>query len=139
MVSNKTGQKAKNKKPTTSRKNAKYPNLNPKYNLKSRREEIEDVESYLKQLNEEEKAWMNKFMGEYVGASLDFKNLENNLHNTKELKKSCTDRNNARNRDIQSRAANVGLLDSIEEVTDKEFKTLIPHNSYEVEKKVPKT
>ena len=43
-------------------------------------------------------------MGEWTNADLDFKNLKNNLHNTKELKKSCTDRNNARNRDIFSRA-----------------------------------
>ena len=116
------------------RKKSKYPNLNPKLNLSSRKEEVEDVASYVDQLNDEEKTWLNKFMGEYVGASLDFKNLENNLHNTQELKKSCTDRNNARNRCIHSRAKTSGMLKSTEDLQNKELNTLIPENSFEVKK-----
>ena len=62
---------------------------------------------------------MNKFMGEWCNADLDYKNLKNNLHNTPELKKACTDRNNARNRDIYSRARASGNLVGI---TDLEIK-----------------
>lgn len=76
----------------------KYAGLDPLYAPKIRRELL-DID-YFDQLTEEEKEWMNKFLEEYVGADLDFKNLKNNLHNTKKLKKDCTDRNNSRNRDM---------------------------------------
>lgn len=103
------------KKPQSKRKSQKYPNLDPSVNLRTRWEEVNDIASYAHKLSPEEKEWANKFVGEYVHAALDYDNLENNLHNTKELKKSCTDRNNARNRDIFTRArasgSLVGLLD----------------------------
>lgn len=98
---------AKKKKPSR-RDNTKYPMFDPSLSPKVRREYM-DVD-YIDKLSEEptiempdgsiisEKEWLHKFLSERDGASLDFKNLENNLHNTKELKKDCTDRNNARNR-----------------------------------------
>lgn len=59
-------------------------------------------------------------MGEYVGAKLNKKTTAN-LHNSKELKKSCYDRNNSRNRDIYSRSkARDGLTD-IEELKTKQL------------------
>ncbi len=79
---------------------------------------------YVAKLNAEEKAWMNKFMGEYVGAKLKKKD-SGNLHNSKELKKSCYDRNNSRNRDIYARSkARDGLTD-IEELKKKQLESEI--------------
>ena len=72
----------------------KYPYLEPEACLKSRLEETIDVSSYKDQLNDEEKAWMNQFMKEYVNA--DTTNSE--FHNTSEERKIVYDRNNARNR-----------------------------------------
>lgn len=71
---------------------------------------------YLNKLSEEEKKWLNAFTEEYINASLDSKNLENNLHNTEELKKDCYRRNNARNRDILTRAKASGSFISIDEM-----------------------
>jgi len=78
--------------------------------MSRRKEDVEDINEYMHLLNDEEKAWMAKFMKEYNNAMLDTKNLKNNLHNTQELKKSCTDRNNARNRCIYSREKAKGML-----------------------------
>jgi hypothetical protein len=107
---------AKDAKEQKKRKKTKYPNLDPSLNLKTRWEEVYDVAQYANKLSDKDKKWLNKFMGEYVNANLDVKNLEKNLHNTQELKKSCQDRNNARNRDIYTRAKASGNLDGMEEV-----------------------
>lgn len=96
------------KKKKTPRDKVKYPALNPQYSPKVRKEFI-DMD-YIDQLSDQEKEWLNKFVNEYVGASLDYKNLENNLHNTKKLKKDCTDRNNARNRCMYGIAKANGLV-----------------------------
>lgn len=96
------------KKKKTTRSGIKYASIDPLYNPKIRREYI-DID-YFDQLSDEkniklpngemisEKEYINKFFGEFTGANLDFKNLENNLHNTPDLKKDCTDRNNSQNR-----------------------------------------
>lgn len=84
------------------RAKAKYPALRPELNLKSRYELIDY--DYLDELSEEDKRWLNKFTEEYVNASLNSKELDKNLHNTEDLKKDCYRRNNARNRDILTRA-----------------------------------
>lgn len=70
---------------------------------------------YTSKLSDKDKAWLNKFTEEYVNANLDYKNLKNNLHNTQELKKDCTDRNNARNRCILTRAKASGNYIDIED------------------------
>lgn len=75
-----------------------HASLNPSDNMSRRLEDIEDVQQYVHKLSPEEKLWMAKFMNEYNNARLDYADLSNNLHNTPELKKACTDRNNARNR-----------------------------------------
>jgi hypothetical protein len=106
----------KQKVSTKKRRQSNHPNLDPGLNLRSRWEEVYDVASYANKLPADAKDWLNKFMGEYVNANLDVENLENNLHNTKELKKSCQDRNNARNRDIYSRANASGNLIGLDEL-----------------------
>lgn len=100
---------AKNKREKT-----KYPALKPELNLKSRYELIDY--DYIDKLKEEDKAWLNKFTEEYVNASLDSKNLKNNFHNTDQLKKDCYRRNNARNRDILTRAKASGSYISTDEL-----------------------
>lgn len=59
---------------------------------------------------------MNKFTEEYVNASLDSENLDKNFHNTDQLKKDCYRRNNARNRDILTRAKASGNHISTDEL-----------------------
>lgn len=90
------------------RNQIKHPALRPEYNPRNRAELI-DMD-YLSELSQEELAWLNKFMEEYNGANMNFKNLKKNLHNNKRLKKDCTDRVNARNRDLFSIAKINGLL-----------------------------
>lgn len=48
---------------------------------------------------------------------MDPKNLKKNLHNTKELKKDCYDRNNARNRCILTQQRAQGKIEYTEENT----------------------
>ncbi len=100
----------------TRRDQIKYPAFDLAYSPKIRRELI-DMD-YLDQLSGEEKEWVHKFIEEYVGADLDYKNLKKNLHNTKKLKKDCTDRNNARNRDMLGFAKANGLTVSDDQLYD---------------------
>jgi len=103
--------------PKKNRRNAnKFAAVKPELNLRIRREEIEDVAEYFNTLPQEAKVWMNKFMEEYVVDKLDRDDLSKNLHNTKELKKSCDARNNARNKDILSRDKANGLINYIEDM-----------------------
>lgn len=101
--------KKKNKRNST-----KFPGLDPAVNLKTRIDQL-DMD-YINKLSEKDKKWLNKFCNEYVHASLDSKNLKKNLHNTKELKKDCYDRNNARNRDVYTKAKASGNLAYSEDV-----------------------
>jgi len=95
-------------------------------NMSRRREDVEDVNQYIDQLNTEERLWMAKFMTEYNNAALDYKDLSNNLHNTPELKKACTDRNNARNRCIYTREKAKGMLNYAG--SDSELEAFIHEN-----------
>ena len=96
----------------SKRSKTKYPALRPELNLKTRYELIDY--DYIDKLSEDEKEWLNKFTEEYVNASLDTKNLQNNFHNTEQLKKDCYSRNNARYRDILTRAKACGNYISID-------------------------
>ena len=96
------------------RSETKHPALKPELNLKSRYELIDY--DYIKKLSEEEKDWLNKFTEEYVNASINTEDLSKNLHNTDELKKDCYKRNNARNRDILTKAKISGNHVSIDEM-----------------------
>ena len=73
----------------TKRGSYKYPNLKRSLNTKLRRDYLDNVyyvdgvkkgdEQVIRPLNDSEKEWLNKFNGEYYGASFD-KNDDNNLH-----------------------------------------------------------
>lgn len=81
------------------RSNFEFPCLEPSVALHSRREAVEDVASYAHKLNKEDKAWLNQFMKEYNEASVGSEeNPTGVFHTSKEDRKLCTDRNNARNR-----------------------------------------
>lgn len=86
---------------------------------KVRREFLD--QDYLKTLNDKELAWLSKFMGEYYGANLDFKNLRKNIHRTKKLKKECTDRNNRQNNDLFGVANVTGLMNPISAYSEQEY------------------
>jgi len=61
---------------------------------------------------------MNRFLEEWVGAN--FNHGGEILHSTKEAKKLCYDRNNARNRDIYSRKKTQGKLIVFSELSGNE-------------------
>jgi hypothetical protein len=93
---------AKKKKRKSRREKAKHPDLDKKYNLKTRQDLLDY--DYLDKLDKKSLDWLNKFNKEFVVASLDTENPKKNLHKNKKLIKDCFDRNNARNRDILTRA-----------------------------------
>lgn len=93
---------SKKKKRKTRRESIKNPDLDKKYNLKTRQDLLDY--DYLDKLDKKTLAWLNKFNKEYVVASLDVKNPKKNLHKTKKLIKDCFDKNNSRNRDVLTRA-----------------------------------
>lgn len=101
--------KRKKEEKINKRNSAKFPSLKPKYNLITRQEEIQDIASYVHKLNDKEKAWMAKFVDEYVNASFSDKPL----HKTKEKQRELYNRNNIRNRDIFTKAKASGKLDYI--------------------------
>lgn len=99
-----------------SRKDIKYPALDPKYNLKTRFEEIEDMASYMDQLNEEEKAWLNAFSNEEVCANFNHSGPKLNDVTDAATRSRIYNRNNARNRCIFSQELAQGTLNYIEEL-----------------------
>lgn len=95
----------------TQRNQNKYPGLDPNFNLKIRRELID--QDYIHKLNEAEKDWLNRFNEEYVSANFthEGKRIHPKKTRTKKVRttgekrkidiyrKDCEDKNNARNRD----------------------------------------
>lgn len=95
----------------------KFPYLEPSVAMLKRREEVEDVASYVHKLTEDEKAWMNQFMKEYNDAATK----DAIFHRTAEERKICNDKNNARNRCWYTEEAAANRLNLVE-------------NEYELEK-----
>lgn len=69
-----------------NRKKSKYPGLNPKVNTRKRQHLID--QDYVDKLNDEEKAWLNKFNEETISASFKKKDgkFSGNLHKKRSLK-----------------------------------------------------
>jgi hypothetical protein len=88
------------------REKTKFAALDPKFNLKTRRD-LNDYD-YLDKLNDDEKKWLNQFQEEFVNAS--FKKGKRKLHRTKAMRKTVYDSNNARNRDILTKHKAAGGL-----------------------------
>lgn len=115
------------------RAKTKYPALKPELNLKTRYELIDY--DYIDRLSDTDKKWLNQFTEEYVNANLDRNNLSNNFHNNIELKKDCDRRNNARNRDILTRAKASGNHVSTDELLMNK-KSLKINSEYNLFKKI---
>lgn len=98
------------------RSKVKHPNLKKNYILRNRKEYTDY--DYVDTLSEQDKAYLDKFSGEFYGASFkrDKKSgkYKGNLHKTKSQKKECYDANNARNRCDYSRAKTFEMLRPIE-------------------------
>ena len=109
----------------TKRDQVKYKNLDKSVNLKTRQDLIDY--DYLHKLSPKELEWLDKFTGEWAGASLDTENPRRNLHKTKKLRKDCYDRNNARNRDVLTRSNATKRTKTLED---------IKKNTIEVEEKL---
>lgn len=105
-----TGKKIKKK---NRRELATNPNLDPKYNLKSRTKLLD--QDYLHKLNSKELAWLNKFNAEYINAGKELKKENKPFHRTKKLRKDCYDRNNSRNRDILTKQEAMGTIQNIDD------------------------
>jgi hypothetical protein len=84
-------------------------NTNRTYMPRVRKELVDS--DYLKDLPPKERAYMDKFLGEYYGANLNFKEPRKNLHKSKARRKDCTDRNNKQNNDLYGVTNANGLLD----------------------------
>lgn len=107
-------------KKSTRRDKYKYRNVEPSVNLKSRQDDIQDVQSYFNTLSDADKEWMNKFMGEYNNASGVADDDTSAIHNTQELRKACRDRNNQRNSDVYTREKARNNLKYVEKNEDFE-------------------
>lgn len=112
--------KKKAKKKNNVRARTKFSALKPHLNLRTRYEEIKDVLSYVDQLNEKEKEFLNSFVSEYVNA--DFKHGGKILHKSKKKRKICTDRNNARNRCELTKARASGNINSLSDLNQEDEK-----------------
>lgn len=112
------------KKEPSKKKNKRssflYPAVEPRVNLKTRQEEIEDVKSYFHKLTPEEKEWMNAFMEEENNAN--FNHSGPKLNKSREDKKRIYNKNNARNRCIFTREKAQDKLSYVERVEDLEKK-----------------
>lgn len=88
-----------NNKGKSKRADYEFPCLEPSVALARRKDAVEDVASYVNQLNHSEKVWMNQFMKEYNEASVGSEEVPTGtFHITKKDRKLCTDMNNSRNR-----------------------------------------
>jgi hypothetical protein len=104
------------KKPKTGRSSVKYPALEPRYNLRTRQEEIADLASYKDKLNDEEKAWLNAFANEEICANFNHKGPKLNDETDPKVRSRIYTRNNERNRCIFTRETAQGALNSLEEL-----------------------
>jgi len=90
------------KKKQSRRSKLKHPELDPRFALKTRADLLD--QDYYHKLSDSELDWINKFNKESVSASFDAENPGRNLHKSRKARKECYDRNNARNRDILTKA-----------------------------------
>jgi uncharacterized protein (DUF3084 family) len=104
------------------RDRVKYPYLHPNLNLKSRQEEIEDIwNEYGKQLSDQDKAWLNKFIKEYICAQFDTKNINKNLHKSKKKIQECYKKNNDRNSCLYTKQKMLNRLTDLQSLNDKDY------------------
>lgn len=102
----------KKKKTRSKRSRTKYPSLKKELNLKNRQELIDY--DYINKLNDEEKAWLDKFTDEYVNASFTKTKggaySSKNLHKKASQRREAYQRNNKRNVDTFTATKTTGML-----------------------------
>ena len=99
----------------------KYPALVAKVNLKTRFEEISDLESYAHTLSDEDKAWLNAFSNEEICANFNHSGPKLNDSSDPKVRSRIYNRNNERNRCIHTKEQAQGALNSLEIIDiDKE-------------------
>lgn len=119
------------KRKKTRRNKAKYPALEPEFNLKMRKDLIDY--DYLHKLTPEELKWLNSFTEEYINA--DFNHKGKRIHKkiiklkhikyknkNKEIdvyKSDSYKRNNDRNSDIYTRMQASGKLLDLDSISNK--------------------
>jgi hypothetical protein len=113
------------KKRVTKRSQVKYPGLTPRF-FSRIKQEYHDYD-YINQLSEKEKQWLNDFTEEDLGARLNHKGKK--INRTKERKRGCYNRNNARNRDIYAISKATGTLDSWEDYKAEN----VDNSTYDIE------
>ncbi len=111
------GKKSKKRR---GRKKDPHAGLKPSRHPRIRHEYL-DFTEYVSQLNDEEKAWLGKFIDEYMGATLAPANKPNewrkDFHASKKQRKACQGRVNALNRDLFTAMKLRGNIDPIDLVT----------------------
>lgn len=116
----KSGQKS-----TSRRARTKYPALNPSYNLKTRTDEISDIQSYASSIPDDlidpktgklVKEFLNSFVEEHINANFKHKGMK--LMKKKAEKRERYRANNSRNKDIYTREKAQGKLNYIEDIKD---------------------
>jgi len=99
------------KKRRSKRSMQKYPALDPKYNLKTRRGWLDF--DYLDKLTDEEKEWLNSVMEEENNASFNHNGIK--ISTDGESRRASYARNNSRNRCIYTREDAQGTMNFIED------------------------
>lgn len=113
------------------RNSTKYPALKAKLNLKSRYEEIEDLESYADQLDDEEKAWLNAYASEEICANFNHKGPKLNDQSDPAVRSRIYNRNNERNRCILTREKAQGVINYLEDLDLDKEGTLTEEDNFE--------
>jgi len=109
--------KKKHRAKINRRNQDKFSALKPHYNLKTRYEELDY--DYLDKLTDEEKDWLARFTEEYTHAN--FNHPGKKIHKTKQQRREIYSRNNARNRDILTRAKACGKQVHFEDTRQDEL------------------
>ena len=104
------------RKKKSGRSGMKYPALDPKVNLKSRYDEIEDLASYANTLPEEAKAWLNAFSQEEICANFNHNGPKLNDQSDAKVRSRIYNRNNERNRCILTRENAQGTINYIDDL-----------------------
>jgi len=112
----------KDKKPAKKlkRKDNPFAALDPKLNLKSRYNEIEDLASYANTLPLEAKQWLNAYAEEEIIGNRYHKGQKLNDFEDPKTRSRIYNRNNARNRCILTREEAQGTLNYLYELEKDE-------------------
>lgn len=115
------------------RSGMKYPALNVDVNLKSRYEEIEDLQSYANTLSDQDKAWLNAFSQEEICANFNHNGPKLNDQSDPKVRSRIYNRNNERNRCIFTRERAQGTLNELDIMDIDKENQCEDHNGYDYE------